>query len=188
MPNEVLKKVGTPQISFADHAGDFLPTVTNSLEVGTPTDVQLSLASVANAAARQSVKVDLGLRRPAMYEVMVAVELAATPTAGASFDLFWAPSSSATPANGNPGGVSGSDAAYTGLNANLGDSLKMLDYIGSMICTADITPIVQVAFAGVWAPSNRYGSLVVVNYSIASIHTDDVECHIVFNPIIDEVQ
>jgi hypothetical protein len=92
MTNKILvsEQDGTPkQISFADHAGDFSPTAANTLEVGTPTDCQLSLASVADGAARQSAKVDLGTERAEVYKVRAAFELAATPTAGDVIELYW---------------------------------------------------------------------------------------------------
>src|SRR3990167_10879106 len=86
---------GTPeQICFADHAGDFSPTAANNLQFSTPTTCQLSLASLADAAARQSTKVDLGTDRAPAYAVRAAFEMAATPTTGESIELYWAPSSS----------------------------------------------------------------------------------------------
>jgi len=187
MPNEVLLKVGT-QLSFADHAGDFAPTAANDLEQGTPTNVQLALASVGDTAARQSAKADLGATRAASYTVMAALELAATPTAGDLIELYWAPSPDPTAANGNPGGVSGSDAAYSGYSSNLADSVRQLMRIGAFVCTAQATATVQVSYCGRFSPPERYGSLIVKNESGAAFHSDDVECHIVFDPVIDEVQ
>ena len=119
MANEILLKQGT-QIVFADHAGDFSPATANDLQQGTPTTVQLATASVADAAARQSAKVDLGATRAATYNVMAAFEMAVSGlTAGLTLELYWAPSSDATAANSNPGGVSGSDSAYSGYSSNL---------------------------------------------------------------------
>lgn len=187
MANEVLQKVGT-QISFADHAGDFAPAAANSLEQGTPTDVQLSLASVADDAARQSAKFDFGATRAAQFSLMAAMEIAATPVAGQTIEFYLAPSPDATAANGNPGGVSGSDAAYTGYSSNLDNSLKQLLFIGAMVVTAQATGTVQIGFIGVFSPPERYGSLIVVNRSGASLHSDDVEIHVVIGPIIDEIQ
>lgn len=175
-----------PQISFADHAGDFSPA--NNLEVGTPTDCQISLASVANAAARQSAKVDLGSVRGLLYSVRAAFELAATPTAGNTISLYWAPSGSGTAGTANPGNVSGSDAAYTGYSSNLTATLPQLQYIGDFVCTAQATGTVQYGEVGTFMPRERYGSLVVVNNSGAAIHSDDVECNVVFDPIVPQGQ
>lgn len=190
MANEVLQKTST-QIVFADYAGDFSPTAANDLTQGTPTQVQLSLASVSDGAARQSAKVDLGATRPAEYSVQAALEFNATGlTAGGVVELYWSPSTQpvAEAANGNPGGVSGSDAAYTGYSSNLAASVKQLILIGIGIVTAQATSTVQVLYCGRFRPPSRYGSLIVKNESGAAFHSDDVEMHVVFDPIIDEVQ
>ena len=50
------------------------------------------------------------------------------------------------------------------------------------------TATVQVAEVGMFTPSERYGSLVVKNESAAAFHSDDVESHVVFDPIVPEVQ
>lgn len=187
MANEVLLKTGT-QLSFADHAGDFSPAAGSSLEQGTPTDVQLSLASVADNAARQSAKFDLGATRAGYYHIIAAIEFAATPVAGDIVEFYIAWSPDATAANGNPGGVSGSDAAYAGYSSNLDASLKQLDPVGMMVVTAQATTTVQVGLVGGFYPKERYGTLVVVNQAGAAVHSDDVECHVVFDPIVDEIQ
>lgn len=116
---------GTPkQMSFADHAGDFSPA--QNLEFGTPTDVQLSLASVATGAARQSAKCDLGAVRALLYAVRAAFEFAATPTAGHVVSLYWNNSSNSTAGDGNLGNTTGSDAAYAGYSSNLSATLPQL--------------------------------------------------------------
>jgi hypothetical protein len=150
--------------------------------------VQLSMASVANNAARQSAKTDLGANRPEVYDVIAAFELAATPTAGNVIELWWAPSPNATAANANPGAVSGSDAAYAGYSSNLDASIKQLQFIGDFVCTAQATGTIQVARAGSFRPRERYGSLVVYNKSGAAFHSDDVECHVVMIPQLPQVQ
>lgn len=179
-----------PQITFADFATDFSPTAANDLRHASAVDtqVQLSLASLADAAARQSAKVDLGANRAKEYHVRAAFELAATPTAGDVIELYWAPSQHATAANGNPGGASGADAAYAGYSANLAASVLQLIYIGAFVCTAQATATVQIAEVGVFSPPERYGSLIVKNESNAAFHNDDVESHVVFDPIVPEIQ
>jgi len=195
MANDVLIREmnGTPkQICFADHATDFSPTAANDLRKTTDgsqeTDVQLILESVANAAGRQSAKVDLGANRAEWYAVRAALEFAATPTAGNVVELYWAPSWSATAGTGNAGGVSGADAAYAGYSSNLTASIKQLIRIGVFICTAQITPTVQIAECGLFRPRERYGSLVVYNISGASFHSDSVEHNIVFDPLVEQIQ
>ena len=41
---------------------------------------------------------------------------------------------------------------------------------------------------GIFSPPERYGSLIVKNESGAAFHSDDVESHIVFDPIVPEIQ
>lgn len=193
MPNKLLiLETGNtpPQITFCDHGGDFSPTAANDLRHPTATDTQaqISLASLANAAARQSAKVDLGSLRAERYHVRAAFEIAATPVAGNVIELYWAPSPSATAGIGNPGGVSGADAAYAGYSANLAASVRQLMRVGNFVCTAQATATVQVGEIGVFYPPERYGSLIVKNESGAAFFTDDVEIHIVFTPIVAEVQ
>lgn len=194
MANKILTQEmdGTPkQIVFADHAGDFSPTAANDrrdVTSGDRTNCQLSLAGVADGAARQSAKVDLGENRAQAYAVRCAFEMAATPTAGDAIYLHWAPSHSPTAANSNPGGVAGADGAYAGYSSNLASSLKQLDRAGIFVCTVQVTTVVQQAEAGVFMPTARYGTLVVRNESGAAFHSDDVECHVVFDPIVPEMQ
>lgn len=143
----------------------------------------ITLTSVANTAARQSVKLDLGATRAELYAVRAAFEIAATPTAGTTIDLYWAPSSSSTAGTDNPGNISGTDAAYTGYSSNLTASLKQLLPIGSFVCTAQATSTVQAAFVGFFKPPLRYGSLVVVNNSGAALHSSATNMVITFTPI-----
>jgi len=178
------------QITFADFAGDFSPTAANDLRHASAadTEVQMALAAVADGAAWQSTKADLGSLRAAEYHVRAAFEMAATPTAGAIIELYWAPSQHATAANGNPGGASGASGAYAGYVANLAASVKQLQFIGAFICTANATATVQIAEVGILRATERYGSLIVKNESNAAFHADDVESHVVFDPIIPEIQ
>ena len=177
------------QITFADVGGDFSPTTANDLRHATAADTegQITLASLVDGAARESDKVDLGEHRAREYHVRAAFELAATPTAGDIIELYWAPSQHATAANGNPGGVTGSDAAYTGYGT-LSEATPQLIFIGAFVCTSDATGTVQVGEVGTFSPPERYGTLVVKNESNAALHSDDVESHIVFDPIVPEIQ
>jgi len=191
MVNKILvtEMDGTPeQICFADFGGDFSPTGANDLRFSTPTSSQIILAGLADGAAAQSAKVDLGAKRAEIYKVRAAFEMAATPVTGDVIELYWASSSSSTAANGNAGGVTGASGTYAGYSANLAGSVKQLDFIGVFVCTVQTTATVQVAEVGMFTPSERYGSLVVKNESAAAFHSDDVESHVVFDPIVPEVQ
>ncbi len=188
MANEVLLKVGT-QLSFADHATDFVGgAAKTSLEQAGATDVQIDLTSLADTAGRESAKVDLGAIRASRYSVMVAFEMAATPTVGDVIELYWAPSPDATAANGNPMEIDGVDAAAPSGIGTLAELVKVLQFIGSFICNNDVTGSVQGGWVGTFSPAERYGILIVKNESGAAFHSDAVETHVVFNPVITEVQ
>ncbi len=188
MANEVLLKVGT-QISFADHGTDFVGgAAKTSLEQGTPTDVQIDLTSLADTAGRESVKVDLGATRASRYSVMASFEFAATPVTGDFVELYWAPSPDATAANGNPMNIDGADAAAPSGIGTLAELVAVCQFIGVFTCTNDPTTAVQTALIGTFSPAERYGILIVKNESGAAFHSDAVETHIVFDPIVTEVQ
>lgn len=179
--------VGTnASFRFRD-ATDFAPSANSVITEGTPTNVQIDCTSLANSSARQSAKVDLGVNWPAFF-VRAAIEFAATPTAQRFVELRWAPSSSGTAAVGNPGGVTGSDSAYTGYSGNMEPSLLQLLFVGHFVVTADATPTVQIAECGYFRPPTRYGSLVVANRSDAAFHSDMAEFAVVLQPDLRQLQ
>jgi len=188
MANEILRKVGT-QIIFADHAADFTGgTAKTSLEVATATDVQLDLTTLTNGAGRESAQVDLGATRAMQYSVMAAIESGGTAmTTGTTVDFYWAPSPESTATDGNPGQIDGSDAAAPSGVGTLAELLLVCDFIGSLV-VEDTASTVQVGKVGTFAPSERYGILIVVNNTAQSFETNANEHHVVFNPVIDEVQ
>jgi len=186
--NEVLVKVGT-QIIF-NVEGSFSPVdVATNWTIGTPTNVVLTLNAVADAAARQSNKVDLGAVRADRFEVLGCVDFTGeTPTIGESIDYYWAPSTHATAANGNVAGNSGvdGDAPDGALGTILiAEFLDQCIYIGSLIVHDGAS--VQNGFVGVFSPPGRYGQLIVVNNSGDVFEADDVEMHQVMNPIVDDI-
>ena len=177
-----------PQIVFRD-VTDFSPTAANDLRKGTPTLVQLNLEGLADDAYRQSTKFDFGANWASAYAVRAAIEHAATPVAGEIWTFYLVPSQSATAGTGNAAGASGADSAYTGYSSNANASIKQAVQIGIFVCTAQATPTIQVAECGTFVPTERYGSLIVFNTSGAAYFaTDAAEAHIVFDPIIMEVQ
>lgn len=176
--------VGT-QIRFFD-TNNFLPAdAGTNWTVNTPTDVVLKLAGVANTTGRQSTKVDLGATRSSVYEVLGCVDFTGeAPDAVGTVDYYWAPSTSTTQANGNVAGNSGGDEdAPNGAlgSITLSEFLSQCQYIGTLV-THD-GGSVQNGLVGVFAPSSRYGQLIVVNNSGDVFEDDDVEMHQVFNPI-----
>lgn len=183
---------GTPkQIVFASHT-PFSPAAATDLRITTDgskeLDVEIDLTSLADDAARQGAKFDFGEHRALEYDIRAAFEFAATPTAGETVELYLAPSQSSTAANGNPGGVSGVDAVYAGYSANLDEALPQLQLIGRFVATVQATATIQKAWCGVFSPPSRYGSLVVVNRIGAAFHSDVIESHVVFDPVVPEGQ
>lgn len=193
MANKILLQPmdDTPaQISFANFAGDFNPTAANDLREGTDTETELVLLNLADAAAAQSAKADLGAHFAAAYMCKACIEMqVAAATAGAVVEFYWSPSSAAAAATGNAGAASGSAAAYTGYSADLAEAIQQLIFIGSMVMTDDAVDSAQVGVVGRLSPPDRYGSLIVKNESGQTISdTDDIESHVVLNPIIPEIQ
>ncbi len=189
MANEVLLKVGT-QIRFFV-TGSFSPADNGTnWTIGTPTDVVLTLASLADGAGRQSDKVDLGATRARYYEVLGCVDYTLeTPSATGYIDYYWAPSTSTTQGNGNVAGNSGADAACPGGalgSITLAEFVKQCQFIGRLAVHDGAS--VQNGFVSVFSPSSRYGQLIVVNNGGDAFEADDVEMHQVMNPIVDEIQ
>lgn len=189
MANEILVKQGT-QLRFCV-SGDYSPADPGTdFTEGSPTNVLLTLSGVANAAGRQSNKVDLGATRAARYSVLAAVDFTGeSPSATGLVDLYWAPSSSVTTGTGNVAGNSGSDgAAPDGAlgSITLNEFLKICIYIGTLF-THD-GAVVQNGYVGIFSPPTQYGQIILVNNGGAAFEADNVEMAVFVNPIIDEVQ
>lgn len=187
MANEVLVKSGA-QFLFANHAGDFgaaPATAANSLIIGTPTDVEIDLTGVAaSGGARHSAKGDLTTPWSREWSVDACLEFEAAPTDDDTVAFYWAASPSATAATGNPGGVTGSDAAFTDTDGNLGQ----MQFIGSLVVRNNVINIGRV---GLFTPAYQYGSLVIVNQAdqaLRSTATAMDETHVVMTELIDEIQ
>ncbi len=184
MANEILQKAQTA-IVLADSVEPY------DGDLGARTD-QLNLKDVAAGAARQSAKVDLGKASALLgtrFAVYAALEFASAPTSRDNVDFYVGFSPIVTPGTANPGGLSGADAAYSGTVGDvLDDSLPQLEYIGTMIATADGDPVVQFQFIGWFAAAERYASFVVDNNSAVAFHSDAVEMAIRVVPYLDEVQ
>ncbi len=176
MANEILAKVGT-QIALGV---DDLSTI----------DYALTLASVANAAGRQSIKFDLGEKRAQQYAVYAAVDFTdETPSATGYVSYYWAPSNSGTQANGNVAGNSGADAACPDGalgSITIAEFVKQCQFIGQLNTHDGAS--VQCGLVGVFSPCSRYGQIIVYNNSGDAFEADDVEMHTVLDPIVDEVQ
>lgn len=158
--------------------------------IGTPTDGALTLSALADGSGRQSIKIDLGDPRPEGYEVFGCVDFTGeTPTAPGRVDYYWAPSTSATQANGNVAGNSGADAACPDGalgSISLAEFIEQCILIGSLITHDGAS--VQNGYVGPLYPQTQYGQLIVVNNSGDAFEADDVEAHQVLNPLIPDIQ
>ncbi len=185
----VTLEVGT-QIIFADHATDFVGGLAKtSLEVGTPTptDVQIDLTSLGDDAGRESAQVDLGAGRAPRYSVMASIEAGSSPLiTGERIDFYWAASPETTASDGNPGQIDGVDAVAPSGVGTLDELLSVCVLIGSLV-VENTASTVQTGTVGILVPSERYGILIVVNRGGATLETDAIESHVVFNPITDDV-
>lgn len=179
MANEVLVKSGTPVVwaDATDYAGD-----------GGARTHQIDLTGLADGAARQGAKADLGATRAKQYTLTVCIEMAIAPVSKAAIDVYWAPSSHATAGTLNPGGCSGADAAYTGTAGDsLDDSLMQLLPLGSLSLTADADPNLQIYTVTLF-PQHRYGMPVIVDSGGQAFHDDAIEMFVSLTPIIPEIQ
>ena len=179
MPTEIKQKAGTP-IVFAD------TTDYSSTTSGLTRTAQIDLTSVANGAARQSDKVDIGATRAAAYLVRVGIEIDVAPTAGNTIEFYWSGSFSSTAGTGNAGGASGADGAYKAGEED--EWKKQLQFLGNLVLTADAAPTVQIQDIGILTPGDRYGQVIVVNKSGQALEGDAVEMFVALIPIVDEYQ
>ena len=188
--NQVLIKDAadaTPkQISFATHA-TYAPAANNVIEIGTPEEVEMSLLDLADGAAVQSTKADLGAVRAKFYVVTCCLEYqVAAPTTGTLVELYWAASGQSGAAVGNPGYTTGADGAYTGIPATLAEGVAQLLLIGTFVVSADIE--FQIGDTGIFTPVHRYGNLIVKNETGQTIaDTDIVESAVVLTPIVTDI-
>jgi len=179
MPNEVLQKTGTPLVWA--NSGDF--SGTNS---GFARTHQLDLTSLANNAARQGTKADLGATRARQFAVVAGLQVNVAATAGNLIEIWWSSSASGTAGTGNSGGAGGSDAAY---KAGKEDEWKQqLQYLGALVLTNDGGTNVQYQCIGFFTPPDRYGMPVVVNKSGQALKSNGIEQFVALVPLVDEVQ
>lgn len=160
-------------------------------DVGTDTvDVECGMSGVADGAGVQSAKADLGATRAPYYSVIATIDWTGeTPTDGEVVEFYWAPSTSGTAGIGNVAGNSGADAACPdgALNSiTLAEFVKLCIFIGVLPAHADGG--VQTGFVGNFSSPTRHGQLIVKNESGAAFEADEVESHVVFMPLVYEVQ
>jgi len=179
MANLIQTNAGTPIVwaDTTDYAGS-----------GGTRTAQIDLTSLANGAARQGAKVDLGDPRPRQYAFTARYEMDVAVADNKFVYLYWAPSLSVTAGTANPAAISGSDAAYTGTaGSTLVESLDQLMLIGVMKLTNDADTIIQQE-TWMFSPPTQYGSPAVYNASGQAMEGDAVEMSITATPQDDEAQ
>ncbi len=151
---------------------------------------QIDLTDVAAGAAEEGAKADLGSEFARQHLVYVGIEFDVAPTAGDLVELWWAGSPHATAANANPGGTDGVGGTYTG-TAGDGDadlSKLQLQYLGSLIATADAATVVQYqTMPTFFVPKLRFGMPVVVNSADQAFEGDAVEMLFALIPYTDQL-
>lgn len=183
MATEILIKNGTP-IVWADTtdyspAGGVIYTRTH----------QIDLTSLADAAARQGAKADLGATRGGAMSIRFCPEFDVAPASGAAVYVYFAFSNSATAGLDNPASATGADAAYSGTTGDsIADSVKQLVGPFSYVCTSDVAPISLPMDIGVLYPTKRYVSPVVFNEAGQALEGDAVEMFLALIPIVVESQ
>lgn len=185
--NQVLQSAGTAIL----WTNSTYSPGTNTILGTRNANFDIDVASLAAAAARMSLKGDLGATHSALYSLDATTEIASDPAAGGTVDFYWSKSHSVTAAVGNMGGTSGADAAYTGYSGHtLAESLKQLMYMGSLLLgVQNDADGVVIGEAGLWeAPPQRYGVLVVVNNASVGFHTDSVEFAFRMTPVFPDIQ
>lgn len=178
---------GTPLVF--SNSGEYSPTGAGQ-PTGTDADIDLGALAISGAA-RQSVKLNLGsVNLDLEYEMMAYIEWHSAPTAGGTVDFYIGWSDNATAGNNNPANLSGTDAVFQGYGADTAsgtEALKQLDYVGSLVATADAD--VQVASVGIFRPKAQYMMLVVVNNSsVALANTDAIETAVTVTPLVTQIQ
>jgi len=193
MPTKILQSEmddTPPQICFANFAGDFSPTAANDLRKGSDTQGEMALLNLADGAAAQTAKIDLGANYAESYIVTACIEMqVVAATAGGTVEFYWNASPVTTALTANMGGASGAADSYSGYSADLANSVGQLVFVGVMEMTDDAVDSVQIGYVGILNPLHRYGSLIVKNEAGQTIcDTDDIEAHVTLSPIVPESQ
>ena len=192
--NKILVRYGT-QLLFADHATDFAAqtpaTTANSMNIGTPTNVQMNFSVIAAAAGWESAKtailadaVATNNDFPEEWIFGACMESTATPADAGTFDFYWNGSPSATAGTGNSGVASGVDSSIVVTGSNL----SQLTFIGSLVVLAAV--VNKSTEIGRLQLPYLYGSLIIVNNtSVAMVADADAdECFVVATPVYPVVQ
>lgn len=193
MANEILIHTETAPVVWAD------TTDYDSTNSGLTRTHQLDLTSLADGAARQAAKADLGARRAQGYAVKAAVSFAVAPTAGNAVEYYWSSSPSATAGIGNAGGyasngtpyVSGVDGAWTpagGAEADIDEYKQHLTFVGVLGAGADANNTQVSVINSYFTPPERYGQFVIKNDSGQAFAANASGVYVALIPVTDELQ
>lgn len=139
-------------------------------------DYAITLTSLADAAARQGAKGDLGEYFRQRWAVHLAASLAVAATTGKLLELWWSSSPSATAGTENAGGASGADAAYTAAYR------PQLQFIGFLYLANGLgTGIQRQDFE--FMPRFRYGMPVIYNGAGQALGATAADHEIRFTPV-----
>lgn len=146
-------------------------------------DYALTLTSLANDAAREGAKGDLGATWARRWAVFFTSSVGSAATNGKEIEVYWGPSTHATAGSDNPGNLTGADAALSNP-----DELKFqLLYLGSLaLSNARGTNVQKQYFE--FMPPTRYGTPVVVNKSGQTLGSTAGDHEVRLTPIEDLVQ
>lgn len=124
----------------------------------------ITLTSLANDAAREGAKGDLGATWEQEFLVALESAVGSAATAGKEVELYWGPSTSGTAGTDNPGNLTGADASLSNP-----DELKaQCQFVGSLVLSNARGTNVQRQYL-TFRPPSRYGTPLVVNKSGQSL-------------------
>ena len=176
-PIEVLIKDGTPII---------LADTTDYTSAGGDRTDQIDLTSLGAATARQSDGISFTTPRSDVMSMFVGCEFTGTVVSGGTVDYYigFSPTTSV-----RPGGLTGLDSSYAGTAGDsLDDTLKQLDYIGSLVVTSDSSGTPQYGQVGVFRPVEINGAVVVDNNTTVAFIDDAAETFVRISTLPTEVQ
>jgi len=185
MPTNILKITGTPVVWAAS---DF-----NGAVSGYTRTYDLDLDSLADAAAYQGIRGDLGAARADLFHVYAGVELNVAVTSGAAVYYYWSESISATAGTGNTGFCTGVAGAYAGSeDGTIAGSVRQLTLMGVFSLEPDAEGAsansVQISKVGELLTPLQYGQPVVWNESGQAFQADGIQSFVALVPIITQSQ
>jgi hypothetical protein len=186
LPDTAKIVYGTPLVWA--HSGEYVPS--DAVQPAT-IDADFDWNDLVAATPYQGAKLNLGsVNLDLEWMMKVYIEWHSAPTAGGSVDFYLGFSNDATAGEDNPGGLSGAEAAYQGYGGDAAsglEALHQLEFIGSLIVTADIA--LQVQEVGVFVPKGQYAMLVAVNNSSVDVAgTDAIETGVAITPFQFQIQ